>query len=173
MAKVFSVKKLATTAILSAFALIAFMIENLFPPLILPGARLGLSNVFILVAVLFLGSGYGYAVLLVKVVLGSIFSGNVSALLYSFSAGLIALTVEIVLLRFNHKFGLIAVSVFGAIINLVVQNAVFCLVTGVPEYLAYSPYLALIGILSGAVIGTLVYLIYNKLPSSVTNKIID
>lgn len=171
MAKTVSIKKLTTTAMLSAFALITFMIENLFPPLFLPGAKLGLSNIFILVAVLFLGSGYGYAVLIVKAVLGSVFSGNVSSLLYSLPAGLIALTVEVILLRFDKVFGLVSVSVFGAIINLVAQNGVFCLVTGVPEYLAYSPYLSLIGILSGAVIGVTVYLIYNKLPKSVVEKI--
>ena len=76
MAKVFSVKKLALSAMLSALALISFMIENLFPPLFLPGARLGISNVFILLAVLFLGSGYGYAVFIVKVVLGCVFCGS-------------------------------------------------------------------------------------------------
>ena len=171
MSKVFSVKKLALSAMLSALALISFMIENLFPPLFLPGARLGISNVFILLAVLFLGSGYGYAVFIVKVVLGCIFSGNVSSILYSLPSGLIALTVEIILLKFNKKFGLIAISVFGAILNLVVQNIVFCLITGVMEYLAYSPYLSLIGILSGAIIGGIVYLIYKKTPNSVLEKI--
>jgi uncharacterized membrane protein len=114
---------------------------------------------------------YGYAVLIVKAVLGSVFSGNVSSLLYSLPAGLIALTVEVILLRFDKVFGLVSISVLGAIINLVAQNGVFCLVTGVPEYLAYSPYLSLIGILSGAVIGVTVYLIYNKLPKSVIEKI--
>ena len=40
-----SVKKLALCGVLTAFALIAFMLENLLPPLFLPGARLGLSDI--------------------------------------------------------------------------------------------------------------------------------
>jgi uncharacterized membrane protein len=47
--------KITLTAILSALALITFLIESLFPPLFIPGARLGLANLFILIAIVILG----------------------------------------------------------------------------------------------------------------------
>ncbi|MBE7087084.1 MAG: Gx transporter family protein [Clostridiales bacterium] len=164
--KFLSVKKIALSGLMCAFALISFTIESLFPPLFIPGARLGISNLFILLTAILIGKGYAVAVLIIKVVLGSIFTGNISAALYALPAGLIALAIEIVLLINPKNFGLVCVSVCGAITSLTVQNIVFCLVTGVIEYLAYLPYLTLIGIFSGAVVGITAYLIYKYLPAN-------
>ena len=50
--------KIATAAVLSAAALAVYVVESLFPPLILPGAKMGLSNVFELLALVCLGVGY-------------------------------------------------------------------------------------------------------------------
>ena len=49
--------KIATAAVLSAAALAVYVVESLFPPLILPGAKMGLSNVFVLLALVSLGVG--------------------------------------------------------------------------------------------------------------------
>ena len=73
--------KISLCALLSAFALISFVLEGLFPPLFRPGARMGLSNVFILIAIYFLGAKYALAVLVIKTVLGSLFGGNISAIM--------------------------------------------------------------------------------------------
>ena len=77
------VRKLVFSAILSAAALVSFLIESLFPPLFIPGARLGISNVFVLFAVIYIGVKEGFAVLIIKILLGSLFTGNISAALYS------------------------------------------------------------------------------------------
>ena len=39
-------KKIVVLAIFTALSLITFVIENQFPPLLLPGARMGLANIF-------------------------------------------------------------------------------------------------------------------------------
>ncbi len=156
--------KITITAILSALSLICFLIENLLPPIFIPGAKIGLSNVFILMAIFMAGYPYAFAVLLIKIVLGSIFSGNVSAMLYSLPAGLISIGLEIILIRLK-KFSILSVSVIGSVINLTVQNAVFCLITNTVEYFTFLPYLALIGVASGALIGIIVYLLQKFLPN--------
>lgn len=156
-------KKLALASLLSALALLTFMLENLFPPLFLPGARMGLSNVFILLCAILLGGKYGFIVLIVKVVLGSLFSGNVSSLMYSLPSGIIALAVQVLLLRFSNEVSITAISVTGSVVNAVTQNAVFCLVMKSTAYLAYSPYLALCGVLSGAIVGIVVFFVVKKL----------
>ena len=91
-------KKITLCALLSTFALIVFMLEGLFPPIIIPGAKMGLSNVFILLGIIILGHWYGFAILLVKVVLGSVFAGNVSGIIYSLPAGLITCIFEVFLI---------------------------------------------------------------------------
>ena len=125
--KTFSVKKIVFTAVLACLALITFMIESLFPPILVPGAKLGLSNLFILTALIFLGSFEAIAVFIVKIILGSIFSGNISALLYSLPSGVVSLTVEILLIR-KIKTSVLSASALGAIINNAVQLTVFVLI---------------------------------------------
>lgn len=149
---------------MSALSLIAFTLENLLPPLILPGARLGLSNIFILLTALLVGGAYGYAALAVKTLIGSIIIGNFSAVLYSLPAGIIALTLELTAILYFRNVGIIAASVLGSVINITVQNAVFCLVTKTTEYFIYSPYLALIGAFTGAIVGLIVHIALKKIP---------
>lgn len=165
-----SVRKITTCAVLSSLALISFMLENLLPPLLLPGARLGLSNIFILLSSLVLGWGYGYATLLVKVTLGSIFAGNFSALLYSLPAGILSLSIELLLIFLVKRVSIVATSIAGATLNITVQNLVFCLITGYQEYLSYLPYLSLIGIGSGLIVGLVTHLIIKKVNFNFLNK---
>lgn len=159
-----SVKKVAFCGILTAFAAIAFILESLFPPIILPGARMGISNAFILLTLIFLGGKYGFIALCVKILIGGIFSGNVSSLLYSLPAGIISLSVQCLLLYKAKEVSIISTSISGAVINSTVQNAVFCIVTNTLEYLYYLPYLAFISVISGLVVGLIVYFSIKYIP---------
>ena len=156
--------KLTLCALLTSLSIIAFTLENLFPPLFLAGARLGISNVFILLSTIVLGVGYGYATLIIKIFVGSLFSGNVSAIMYSLPAGLIALTLEIVIIYFVKSTSIVCTSIFGSVINSCVQNVVFCLVTNTTSYLVYLPYLALISVVTGLIVGFIVYLTLKRFP---------
>jgi heptaprenyl diphosphate synthase len=169
--KKFSVYKISLTGLFSALATIAFVIENLFPPLLMPGARIGVSNIFILLATVTLGATSGFITLTIKILLGSLFAGNVSSALYSLPAGLISLTLECLLLFKIKNVSLPAISVAGAVINTTVQNTVFCLITKVPEFFFYLPYLALVGVISGLTVGFTVYLIIKKIPNKIWGKI--
>lgn len=157
--------KITLCAILSATSIIAFTLENLFPPLILPGARLGISNVFILISVVMLGAGYGYATLIIKIIVGSLFASNPSSMLYSLPAGLISLTAEILIIYYVKNTSIVCASVFGAVINSTIQNSIFCLVTNTLDYMIYLPYLALTSVISGLVVGFIVYLAIKYLPN--------
>ena len=76
--RVFGAKKIAALALLTALGLIAFMLESLFPPLFFPGAKMGLSNVFSLFALVVFGLPEALLVVTARTVLGSLFAGNVS-----------------------------------------------------------------------------------------------
>ncbi len=157
--------KIAICAMLSACATIAFIIESLFPPIFLPGARMGISNFFILLCLIVLGAKYSFAVLIVKVLLGSLFSGNVSSLMYSLPAGLISLSAQTLLLYLTKNVSLVAVSVFGATANITIQNITFCIITKTTEYLSFLPYLSLVGAISGLIIGYATFLVAKKIPA--------
>ena len=81
----FNAKKIAVLAILVAFGLISFIFESLFEPV--PGAKLGLSNIFSLAALIMYSPLEAFTVVALRTLLGSVFAGNFSALMYSFTAG--------------------------------------------------------------------------------------
>ena len=137
--------KIVLASTLSSLALITFLLESLFPPLILPGAKLGLSSVFIILTFIYLGKYYAFCALFIKCVLGSLFSGNISAVLYSLPAGIISLTFEIVVFTCIKKVSVLSVCICGSILNILAQNLTFCIITNTIEYLAYLPYLVAIG----------------------------
>ena len=158
-------KRLATLGILTAMGLIAFLIEGLFPPLILPGAKMGISNIFSLLTLIVLGPWDAVAMVILRTFLGSVFGGNVSALIYSMSAGLVSISVSALLMRFVFpKISLISVSVVAAVLHNVTQNVVFCWVSQTPQMIFYMPYLALLGVVAGLIVGFAVYLLTRYIP---------
>ncbi len=168
-----SAKKIASLAVLTATSLIVFIIENLFPPLFIPGAKLGLGNVFTLLCLVLFSPAYAFILIAVRTVLGCLLVGNASSILFSLPAGLAATACEAILIRFLHpKISLIAVSVVGSVCHATVQNLVFCLINGKIYMLSYLPYLALIAVFSGVFVGAVVYLLIHKVPSSFYRKII-
>ena len=52
-----SAKKIVVLAIFTALSLITFVIESQFPPLLLPGARMGLANIFSFAALIMYSRG--------------------------------------------------------------------------------------------------------------------
>ena len=133
--------KITLTAMLSTLALLSFMLENLLPPIIFMGARLGLSNIFVLFSLIVLGPSYAFITMLVKVVLGSVFSSNPSIIIYSLPSNFLALFIEYLFVRLKGKFSIVSISVLGAFVSTIIQNFIFCLITGSTEYFIYLPYL--------------------------------
>ena len=163
--------RIALVALLTAVSLIVFVVENACPPLILPGAKLGLANLFTLLALVILTPIDALFIFLIRAVLGNIITGNPSALLYSIPAGLIALAVSVILVRScMDKLSIVSISVASAVIHNVVQNLVFCLTSGSTAVLTYTPYLAMLGVLSGVIVGLTAYFILRYLPKSIYEK---
>lgn len=157
-------KKLAVLALLTATALIIFVVESLLPTFVpIPGVKLGLSNI-ITVCVLFLfGRKQALAVLLVRVVLGSILTGQTGALPYSLSGGLLSL-LAVGLLRplFSHRQLWIA-GMLGAVFHNVGQMAVAVILTQTVSLLVYLPVLILCGLFTGLFTGLCAQFLWTRL----------
>ena len=172
--KYFSARRVATLGVLTAMGLIMFMIESLFPPLLLPGAKMGLSNIFSLLTVIVLGPVEAIVLVVIRTVLGSIFTGNISTLMYSLTAGLVSVVVSIILVEFVYpKISIVAISVVSAIMHNLTQNVVFCLVSNTPEMFGYMPWLALLGIVAGIIVGFAVWFILRAVPTRVFVGVAD
>lgn len=160
-------KKIAVLGVLTALSLIAFLIENLFPPLFIPGAKLGLANAFSFIALILFSPVEAFIVVGIRTILSAVFSGNLSAVMYSFTGGVVAMGVSSVLIYLVHpKISITGASVAAAVAHNLTQNAVFVLISGTALAFSYAPYLALIGVASGTFIGLTVTLTIKKLPQS-------
>lgn len=160
-------KNLILTAILTAFALVAFTIEAAIPPLTpIYGIKLGIANVFTLFALYALGTRQAAAVLFLRIVLGSIFTGQVVSFIYSLTGGLLSFVLMVLLKRFFPLKQVWVLSVLSAVIHNIGQLFAAILMTGTIQIAYYLPVLLVSGIIAGALTGLcaqLVLIRMNKL----------
>ena len=103
-------RSIALCAVLTALALGLSTLENLFPVTLivpLPGVKLGLANIVTVFALYELGAVPALTILTARCLLGGLFAGNLSALLFSLLGGFTAMLVMIAL---KHCKGL---SIYG------------------------------------------------------------
>ncbi len=147
-------KKLCTLALLTAAALVIFVAEAQIPPIIaVPGVKLGLSNIIVLLTVYIYGRREGAAVLALKVILGSIFSGQLMSFFYSAVGGLLAFAVMALLKGILTEKQIWATSAFGAAAHNIGQLIVAIAILGTEKLLWYLPVLLASGIITGLFTG--------------------
>lgn len=157
-------KKLITTAIITAFALVAFVIESAIPPVVpIYGIKLGVANIFTLFTLYTLGVKYAAAVLFIRITLGSLLTGQIMSFVYSLSGGLLSFILMILLKRFFSSDNLWVLSVLCAIAHNVGQLTTAVLVTLTPQIFYYLPVLIASAIASGAVTGVTSQLIIKRI----------
>jgi len=145
--------KLTRIALLTAMALVTFVIENQIPlPLPFPGVKLGLSNIFTLLALVLMGPAAAGTLLFLRITLGSLLTSSLSAMLYSLAGGVLAFLCELLLLPVLEKKRLWLVSVFASICHNIGQIAVAYAVIG-RAVLTYLPLLLIAGIITGLFTG--------------------
>lgn len=129
-----SARRIARLGLLTAAALILSLLDGMIP-LHLPWLKLGLANAVTLLLLLSRRRTDAVLCLTARLLLGALFSGNPSALLYS-AAGAAA-----------HQLG---------------QLAAAALTLGSPSVLALAPPLLLAGLLSGMLIGALTAVLFPR-----------
>ncbi len=148
------VRRLTRDAMLSGVALIIFLVELQLPPLTpIPGIKLGLANIITVYAVFALGGADAAGILACRLLLGTIFSGNFSALMYSAAGGLLCLLAQLLLRRVLTRRQIWVSSVVGAAAHNTGQIAVAVAVTRTPGLLAYLPALITAGMAAGLFTG--------------------
>ena len=147
-------KRLTRLALLTAIALTIFMAEAQIPVAIpIPGVKLGLANIVTVYAVFVLGPGDALMVLLARVLLGSMFSGQMMTLFYSLGGGLLCWAVLALLRRLFTREQLWLCSPVSAIAHNLGQLLVAAALMRTWAVLAYLPYLVLAGAASGLFTG--------------------
>jgi heptaprenyl diphosphate synthase len=164
----FTTRQLALCAVLTALALGLSTLENLIPISLLvplPGVKLGLANIVTMFALYQLGAGPALVILAARCFLGSLFAGNVSALLFSAMGGLLAMVVMILLKRAS-RLSVYGVSIGGAAAHNVGQIGAAILTLGNTMVVGYLPFLLGVSLLTGALTGFVVSLLFRAMRSA-------
>ena len=87
-------KKTALCAVLIALALALSYMERFIPLQLivpLPGVKLGLANIVTLIALYLLGGKAAFAILIPRCILGAVFGGGITGLMFSLAGGILAI----------------------------------------------------------------------------------
>ena len=159
-----SAKRLTRMALLTAIALTIFIVEAQIPPVVpIQGVKLGLANIVTVWAVFLLGPGDAALILLARVLLGSMFTGQMMALMYSMTGGVLCLLVMLPLRRILTEKQIWVCSVAGAIAHNAGQILVAIAITRTPGLIVYFPILLVSGILTGLFTGLCAQLLAGRL----------
>ena len=141
-------------ALLTALELTIWVIEAQIPaPVPVPGIKLGLASVITLAAMASLGRKEAGCILLARILLGALFAGSASALLFSLTGGVVSWCVMAALIGLFPEKLMWVVSVFGAIGHNAGQLLAAVIVTGTPGILWYGPALLAAAIVTGVFTG--------------------
>lgn len=157
-------KKLIFTAVLTAAALVTFVIESAIPPLTpIYGIKLGLSNIFTLFALYAVGKKEAFALMFVRVTLGNILTGQIMAYSYSLAGGILSFAVMLILIKFISVKQLWVTSAISAVFHNAGQIAVAVMLTQTVEIAYYLPILVISGVITGIFTGLCAQVVLMKL----------
>ena len=155
------VQKMALLGVLTAAAIVIAILESFIPSVGIPGVKLGLANIVILVILYELGIVEAIIVNLLRVLVVGLVRGTFLSMgfLMSLSGAVLSLTIMIVFYLFIKRFSIIGVSVIGSIFHVSGQILIAMLYLGTAYIVLYLPIIAISAIITGVFVGIVAQLI--------------
>lgn len=159
-----TLKRLTRNAMLTAVALSIFIVEAQLPVLVpIPGVKLGLANIITVYSMFMFGPRDTFFIFICRVLLGSIFAGQMMSLFYSLCGGLSCYLLMFFLRKIVTINQIWVCSVLGAIAHNIGQIIAAIIITGTPAIVSYLPILLISGILSGIFTGFTAQFVVHKM----------
>lgn len=149
---------------MAALALIFSYVEAMIPFTIgIPGIKLGIANIVVIIALYYLGCGYAITINLIRVLIAGLLFNGLFGALYSLSGAIVSFLV-MVLLKKTNIFSVAGVSMAGGVAHNLGQILTAAFLISNLGIFVYFPVLIISGVITGAVIGVLAALIIKRLP---------
>lgn len=149
-----NVKRITQLALLTTIALIIFIVELRIPNLVpIPGVKLGLANIVTVYAMYHCTAKEIVMIVFARILLGSIFGGNISAIFYSLGGALFCLVGMMLIRRIIDEKYIWICSILGAVLHNIGQISVAVVMMKTPAVISYFPFLLVSGCIAGAFIG--------------------
>lgn len=147
------IKRVTFYGLMISIAFILSYIESLFPIFIsIPGIKLGLANIVIVIALYIKGSSSAIYIALTRILLIAITFGNFSLFMYSFAGTALSLILMIIIKKIG-LFNIITVSIMGALAHNIGQIIMAMILISTFNLMYYLPILMIAGIITGLIIG--------------------
>lgn len=146
-------KKVSVIGLFTAMALLLSCIENMLPFRTgIPGIKLGIANLIIVISFYFLPSGEVLSISLLRVFFLSVFSGSPFTTAFSFTGAIASFFAMYISYRRN-SFSPVGISIIGGVTHNLAQLLISALLLNTPAFLWYSPVLLISGIITGLING--------------------
>lgn len=146
-------KKVSVIGLFTAMALLLSCIENILPFRTgIPGIKLGIANLIIVIAFYFLPSGEVLSISLLRVFFLAVFSGSPFTTAFSFTGAIASFFAMYISYRRN-SFSPVGISIIGGVTHNLAQLLISALLLNTPAFLWYSPVLLISGIITGLING--------------------
>ncbi|EFI42039.1 Gx transporter family protein [Peptoniphilus sp. oral taxon 386] len=148
-------RKMIFLALLVALGIVIGLFENVIAlPVALPGAKLGLSNIVVLVSIVSFGFVEGLIVAFLKSILLIAVTGSVSSFIFSFTGAMLSSFIMILALKYLKKYvSLIGVSLLGSAFHNIGQVLAASFILKSLAIFSYLPLLLILGIFTGYFVG--------------------
>ncbi len=154
-------KKVAKYGMLVALAMVLSFLESMLPAFVaIPGVKLGLTNLVVMVALYMMGPADAFIINMVRIVLVGLSFGNGYSMIYSLAGGALSFLVMLILTRKPQKksesaFSPVGVGAAGGVAHNMGQIIVAYLILKSGGVVFYMPVLVASGMVAGIVIGVL------------------
>ena len=156
-----NVRKIALLGILTAGAIIIAFVESFIPSIGIPGIKLGLANIVILIILYEIGFVEAIIVDMLRVLLVGLLRGSLFTMgfLMSLTGAVFSLAIMILLHLLIKKFSIIGVSVIGSVFHITGQILIAMLFLGTVYVIYYFPFILLSAIITGVFVGIIAKLV--------------
>ena len=157
-------KRVALSALFASLALIFSYVEAILPAAPgIPGIKLGIANLVVIIAMYRLDSRYALTINLIRIFLaGFMFSGLYGAI-YSLCGCILSFAV-MCLLKKSDAFSVVGVSMGGGVAHNIGQLSIAAILVSSPQIFYYLPVLIISGTVSGIMIGWLGWILLEHIP---------
>ena len=153
----------ALAGMLAALAIVLGYLESLLPPFfMLPGMKIGLTNIVVLFALYYLGWGYALGINLIRILAVGMLFGSGISIIYSLAGGALSFIIML-LLKKSGAFRLVTVSIAGGIAHNLGQLLAAAFFVKSISLLWYMALLWFSGIGAGALVGSIAALLFKGL----------
>ena len=149
------VQKMALLGVLTAAAIVIALLESFIPSIGIPGVKMGLANIVILIILYELGIWEAGVVNLLRVLVVSLARGTFLSMgfLMSLTGAALSFGIMVLFYLLIKKFSIIGVSVIGSVFHVTGQIIIAMIFLGSAYIFLYLPIIAISAIITGVFVG--------------------